>query len=119
MGVKTVSPPYHCFAAFLGPHLEAISCGGGERETILELQGRESALFTIDRSIQALTPTIRAFNKREKGLAPWSVSREDDVRDLLYVMLRPAVFDLVKEEPIPSLAGTHKFVDLCSEASKF
>ena|ERR1700720_4306233 len=43
---------------------------------------------------------------------------EDDVRDILYVMLKPALFDLVKEEPTPSLVGTHKFVDLSSKASR-
>jgi REase_DpnII-MboI len=61
---------------------------------------------------------MRAFSSREKGLQPWTVSREDDVRDLLFVMLKPVMFDLVKEEPIPSLAGTHKFVDLSSKASR-
>jgi hypothetical protein len=33
-------------------------------------------------------------------------------------MLKPALFDLVKEEATPSLARTHKFVDLCSKASR-
>lgn len=79
-----IGPPCHCFAAFLGYHLEALACGGfPDRETIIELQGRESALFTLGRAVQALTPTIRAFNLREKHLQPWQVSREDDVRDLL------------------------------------
>jgi REase_DpnII-MboI len=32
-------------------------------------------------------------------------------------MLRPIVFDLSKEEAVPSRAGTHKFVDLCSNAA--
>jgi hypothetical protein len=114
-----IPAPYHCFASFLGPHLEAVSCGAfRDRETIIELQGRESALFTLSRAVQSLTPTIRAFNSREKSLQPWTVSREDDVRDLLYVMLKPVLFDLTKEEPTPSLAGTHKFVDLSSKASR-
>jgi hypothetical protein len=114
-----IPAPYHCFAAFLGPHLEALSCGGfPERQSVIELQGRESALFTLSRAVQALMPTIRAFNAREKSLQPWTVSREDDVRDLLFVMLKPAMFDLTKEEPTPSLAGSHKFVDLSSKASR-
>ncbi len=116
---RKIPPPYHCFAAFLGEHLEAVSCGMiPERQTVIELQGKESVLFTLSRAVQALTPTIRSFNSREKGQQPWTVSREDDVRDLLYVMLKPAVFDLVKEEPTPSLATTHKFVDLSSKASR-
>lgn len=112
-------PPYHCFAAFLGPHLEYIACcGPRDRVTVLELQGKESILFTLTRAIAGLTATIRSFNHREKGLPPWEITREDDVRDLLYVMLRPNLFDLHKEEPTPSLAKTHKFVDLCSKASR-
>ncbi|HEX4031867.1 MAG TPA: hypothetical protein VHX20_15985 [Terracidiphilus sp.] len=114
-----IPAPYHCFAAFLGSHLEAVSGGAlPSRQTIIELQGRESTLFTLGRAVQALTPTIRAFNSREKSLQPWTVSREDDVRDLLYVMLKPVMFDLTKEEPIPSLAGLHKFADLSSKASQ-
>jgi hypothetical protein len=114
-----IPPPCHCFAAFLGMHLEALFCGmRQDRETVIELQGKESVLFTLGRAVQALTPTIRSFNTRENGQQPWTVSREKDVRDLLYVMLKPAVFDLVKEEPTPSLAATHKFVDLSSKASR-
>lgn len=114
-----IHSPYHCFAAFLGSRLEELSCSSvPERTTIIELQGKESFLFTLNRAIQSLTPTIRSFNSRERGLAPWTVSREDDVRDLLYVMLKPVLFDLIKEEPIPSLGRTHKFVDLCSKASR-
>lgn len=111
-----VIQPYHCFAAFMGPHLERLVCFNTERQVVLDLHGREALLFTIRRTIETLTPTIRSFNTREKGLASWSIAQEDDVRDLLYVMLRPAVFDLVKEEPAPSRAGTHKFIDLCSKA---
>jgi len=108
--------PYHCFAAFLGPHLEALVCTNTERCVVIEVYGRQAVLFNVRRTIETLTPTIRSFNNREKGLARWSITCEDDVRDLLYVMLRPLLFDLVKEEPVPSLAGTHKYVDLCSRA---
>lgn len=108
-------PPYHCFAGFLGSHLESLVCSN-ERIELLELEGRNALLFEVERGIRSLTPTIRSFNTRERGLAPWSITREDDVRDLLYVMLRPRIFDLTKEESVPSRAGTHKFVDLCSKA---
>ena len=69
-----IDPPHHCLAAFLGPQLEALSTGGvSERGTAIELQGKESALFTLSRAVQALTPTIRTFNAREKGLQEWTV----------------------------------------------
>ena len=112
-------PPYHCFAAFLGSHLETLSCFRNDRETIIDLHGKEATLFEVTRAFQSLTATIRSFNKREKGLAPWTITCEDDVRDLLYVMLRPRIFDITKEEPVPSKAGMHKFVDLCSNAVPF
>lgn len=116
---ESFGPPYHCFAGFLGLHLEAISCTNQQdRTTVIELQGKESVLFTLNRAIQALTPTIRSFNAREKGLDRWDIKREDDVRDLLYVMLKPVLFDLIKEEPTPSLASSHKFVDLCSKTAR-
>jgi len=114
-----IPPPCHCIAAFLGPQLEALTCfTPPEREVVIEQQGRESLLSTLRRAIDSLTPAIRSFNRREKGLTPWPVEREDDVRDLLYAMLRPVVSDLRREEPIPSKAGSHKFVDLCSNLSR-
>jgi hypothetical protein len=116
---ESFGPPYHCFAAFLGKHLEALTCGMlDERRKVIEFAGKEALLYEVRRVIRTLTPTIRSFNTREKGLSPWTVAREDDVRDLLYVMLRPLVFDITKEEAVPSRAGTHKFVDLCSKAVK-
>ena len=109
-------PPYHCFAAFLGDHLEALTCRRSDRETVIDLKGRDAVLFEVRRAVESLTPTIRAFNNREKGLSRWEITCEDDVRDLLFVMLRPRVFDLIKEEAVPSRVGTHRFVDLCSKA---
>lgn len=115
----SIGPPYHCFAAFLGNHLEALTCGMlSERRKVIEFAGKEALLYEVRRVIQTLTPTIRSFNTREKGLNPWTITREDDVRDLLYVMLRPLIFDIGKEEAIPSRGGTHKLVDLCSKAVK-
>ncbi len=114
-----LNPLHHCIAAFLGGHLEDLVCSGSERQTVIDLKGKEAALFEVRRACQSLTATIRSFNKREKGLDPWTITREKDVRDLLYVMLRPRIFDLIKEEPIPSQAGTSKVVDLCSNAVPF
>lgn len=112
---EVFDPPYHCFAAFLGRHLEALVCSSGERQAVIELTAREKKLFEARRAIEVLTPTIRSFNDREKGLSPWSITCEDDVRDLLYVMLRPLLWDIKREDPTPKKAGTHKFVDLCSD----
>ena len=111
-----IPPPNHCFAAFLGEHLEELTCSITDRTTVLDLKGSELVLFEVHRAIESLTATIRSFNNRERGLQPWVIACEDDVRDLLYVMLRPRIFDITKEEAIPSRAGSHKFADLCSKS---
>ena len=111
---EVIPPPFHCFAAFLGEHLESLVCFRTDRQTVIELSGREKVLFDVKRAIEVLTPTIRSFNNREKGLSPWGIACEDDVCDLLYVMLRPLVADITKEEAVPTKAGSHKFVDFCS-----
>ena len=114
-----VPPPNHCFAAFLGEHLERLTCSVTDRVTIISLTGQALIFFEVKRAIESLTTTIRSFNKREKSLNPWSITCEDDVRDLLYVMLRPRIFDITKEEAVPSRAGSHRFADLCSRSVPF
>ena len=109
--------PYHCIAGFLGKHLEALVCTN-ERAEIVDELGTSALLTTVKRAIDSLTPSIRLFNKREKGLTPWPVNREDDVRDLLYAVLRASVLDLKREEPVSSRAGTYKFVDLYSKVGR-
>ena len=116
---REINPPYHCFAAFLGSHLEALLCTRSERETIISLEGKAAALFEVRRAFRSLTATIRSFNNRGPSLASWTIACEHDVRDLLYVMLRPRIFDITKEEPIPSKAGSFRKVDLCSNAVPF
>ena len=111
-------PPYHCFAAFLGRHLELLTCSNSERRTVIALEGRQRVLFEVERAIKTLTSTIRSFKRREKGLASWEIAREDDARDLLFVMLRPLLWDLGKEVAVPPLAGRHRFCDLCSEGAR-
>jgi REase_DpnII-MboI len=114
-----IPPPYHCPAAFYGPHLESLVCSNMPgRYVVIDALGREAFLLTVRQVVDSLTPAIRSFNNREKGLAPWGITREDDVRDLMYAMLRPAVSDLRREEPIPSKAGTYKFSDLCTDLAR-
>jgi REase_DpnII-MboI len=111
--------PWHCTAAFLSPELEELVCTNVPgRYVILEEFGTDSLLSTLRKAVDALTPSIRLFQNREKGLTQWPVSREDDIRDLLYVILRASISDITREEPIPSRAGTHRVVDLCSQTGR-
>lgn len=111
-------PPWHCAAAFMGEHLEELLCFNNSRVQVLEEQGVSAFLSAVRRIADGLTPAIRCFNSRESGLGSWAVTREDDVRDLLYVMLRGVVGDVRREEPIPSRADTSKVADLHSCVAK-
>lgn len=61
---------------------------------------------------------MRLFGNREKGLTPWPVQCEDDVRDLLYAMLRASISDIKREEPVPSTALGSKVVDIFSGTAR-
>ena len=112
-------PPHHCPAAFMGQNLEAIVCGmRNDRAVVLERLGKEALETTVKRAVDALTPAIRLFMHREKSLEKWPITCEDDIRDLLFVMLRASISDLRREEVVPSHADTHKVVDLCSKVAR-
>jgi hypothetical protein len=115
---ESFGPPWHCAAGFMGEHLETVTCFDRSRVQVIEEQGVAAFLSAVRRAVDALTPAIRCFSNREKGLAPWAVSREDDVRDLLFAMLRGAIADIKREEPIPSKAGRAKVVDLFSRVAR-
>ena len=115
---EVLGPPWHCAAAFMGEHLEAATCFDRSRAQVIEEQGVSAFLSTVCRVVDALTPAIRCFSSREKGLSAWSVTREDDVRDLLYAMLRGSVSDIRREEPIPSRANTARVADLFTRVAK-
>lgn len=109
----------HCPAGFIGPELEELFCSPlSTRRIVLEEMGSEALFTTVKKAVDSLTPAIRRFNCREKGLTPWPVKREDDVRDLLYAMLRASIGDLKLEEPVPSRGGSYKLVDLASNAAR-
>ena len=113
-------PPHHCPAAFLGEDLEAIVCGmRPDRVRVLDQSGKEALKTTVKRAIDALTPAIRLFGSREeKSLDNWPITCEADIRDLLHVMLRASIADIIHEEVVPSRAGVSKRVDLYSEVAR-
>src|SRR5207249_11386200 len=94
------------------------TCFDHSRVQVIEEHGIAAFLSSVRRVVDALTPAIRCFSDRERGLATWAVSREDDVRDLLFAMLRGSIADIKREEPIPSKAGRGKVVDLFSRVAE-
>jgi hypothetical protein len=118
-GGRVQGPPYHCPAGFIGEELERLVCFTPEsRREILEEQGKAQFISTVKRAADALTPAMRLFGNREKGLTPWPVQREDDVRDLLYAMLRASISDIKREEPVPSRALGSTVVDIFSATAR-
>src|SRR4030042_118656 len=56
---ESFGPPYHCFAAFLGKHLEALTGGMlDERRKVIQFAGKGGLLYEVRRVIRTLTPTI-------------------------------------------------------------
>jgi hypothetical protein len=88
------------------------------RRQILDEQGTAAFLTTIRRAVDALTPAFRCFTTRERGLTSWPITQEDDVRDLLFVMLRASIDDIRREEPTPSRAGSSRVADLRSRLAR-
>ena len=115
---KELGPPWHCVAGFIGPQLESVLCFDRSRTQLLEEHGIAAFLSTIRRAVDALTPAIRCFNSREKRLTLWPITCEDDVRDLLFAMLRASIADMRREKPVPSRAGSSKVADLSSSLAK-
>jgi len=116
---ESLGPPWHCPAAFLGPELEALVCFTPEsRRLILQEQGAQAFTTTVKRAVDALTPAIRRFGHREAHLQQWAITCEDDVRDLLYAMLRASLADIKPEEPVPSRAGRSTVADLLSQIAR-
>lgn len=116
---EMLGPPWHCPAAFMGPDLETLVCFTPEaRQVILEEQGTDALITTIKKAVDALTPAIRRFSHRESHLQSWPITCEDDVRDLLYAMLRASLSDIKPEEPVPSRAGRSTVADLLSQIAR-
>ncbi len=115
---STWGPPYHCPAGFIGEDLESLVCFTPDsRREILEEQGKAALISTVKRAADALTPAMRLFGDREKHLTAWTIQCEDDVRDLLYAMLRASIADIKREEPVPSKALRSTVVDIFSETA--
>jgi hypothetical protein len=102
----------------MGREIERIMCFDRSRHEILKEHGTAAFLSTIRRAVDALAPAIRCFTEREKGLQNWPIAQEDDVRDLLYAMLRASISDIKREEPVPRKVGASRVADLHSAIAK-
>lgn len=104
-----------CLASFLGPKLEALTCGAmpdryerlnDEGETLAD--HREGVL----RALESIAIAARRLSDRAHGRPPFVVEKEYDVQDLTEIALRGAAIDVVREEWTPKRAGSAKRIDL-------
>ena len=82
--------PHHCIAGFVGARLEKLICTN-KRAEILEELGTSALLTTIKRAIDSLTPSIRLFNNREKGLTAWAVTGFTPISRTVELRVNPFV----------------------------
>jgi hypothetical protein len=103
--------PY-CPVAFLG-ELEALLCSNvPDRHEVLGMSYTADRRYLLDEVVSALPNVISILSSRQAGRPPYLVEVEQDVRDLLYVLLKPVFPDAVLEDPVPKRGGGAKRVDI-------
>jgi hypothetical protein len=74
--------------------------------------------YTADRrfllsEIISSFPTVATFlEERDGGRPGFAVETEQDLRDLLFALLKPVFSDAILEDPAPKLGGGSKRIDL-------
>lgn len=104
----------YCFAAFLGPHLESLTCSVVEgRHEILGRVYSGDRRFLLDEIISALPGVVAHLSREGKsGLSKLTFDTELAIRDVLYATLRGVFPDVQLEESTERHAGSVKYVDM-------
>lgn len=103
-----------CPAAFMGEDLEDLLCfHKGERRQIIGVGYERDRRYLVDEIIAALPTTIDYLSRPGKsGLSAIQFSKEEQIRDLLYTMLRGVFADATIEDPVSKFAGAGKRLDI-------
>ncbi len=103
----------YCPAAFLGDELEELICTNvPRRHEILGQTYAADRRFLLDEVVRGLPYVVAYLKDRQGGRAPYIVENEQDLRDLMYVLLKPILPDATLEDPTPKLAGGSKRIDI-------
>ncbi|HET7232079.1 MAG TPA: hypothetical protein VFJ16_18880 [Longimicrobium sp.] len=109
----------YCFAAFLGGDLESLVCGGEDERYEFFAESYSGDRKYLLREIIELFPDVATFLRCRTGKRPnFEISAEQDVRDLLYAMLKGILPDAKLEEFTPQHALSSKRVDICIPSMK-
>lgn len=79
----------------------------------------ESKVGAVLSALNSFSEIVRYLNTRRSRGAILSLDDEAAVQDVLYLMLRPWVHDLVPENPTDKVANTYAIKDFVSLANRF
>jgi len=102
-----------CPAAFHGPDLESLLCGGREeRYEFFSRSYEKDRRFLLMEILEAFPQSTRSVTARSTGTQPYKLESEFDVRDLLFVIIKSLFPDARMEERTRQHAGNAKQVDI-------
>ncbi len=102
-----------CFAAFLGEHLEDLCCGGmPERCEFLAESYTGDRRFILTEILEMFPTSTAHLSNRMGNRHPYELEEEQDVRDLLYAIIKSVFPDARIEEYTRVHAGSSKRIDI-------
>lgn len=102
-----------CYAAFSGDHLEDLLCGGmPDRYEFLSRTYTGDRRFLLTEILEMFPASARQLSNRQGNRPNYIISEEQDIRDLLYIIVKSIFPDARLEEFARVHAGTSKRVDI-------
>jgi hypothetical protein len=82
-------------------------------------RGHAVSVGALLAALQSFTDIVRYLNTRRSTGAILELSNEAAVQDVLYLMLRPWILDLVPENPTDKVANRYSIKDFVSQSGRF
>ena len=73
---------------------------------------------TVVTCLEQFQECVRYLNTRRSKYSLITISSEDDVQDLIFLMLRPTILDLIPENPLEKTAGRYVIQDFLTKELK-
>jgi REase_DpnII-MboI len=103
----------YCFAAFMGEHLEDLICGGQlERYEFLAHSYTGDRRFLLTEILEMFPSSAGYLGSRTSKRPSYRLEEEQDLRDLLYVIIKSIFPDARLEEYTRAHAGSAKRIDI-------
>ena len=97
--------------------LDLLRAARGEPEK--QLESEATSIQKLLAALNSFTDIVRYLNTRRSSGAVLDLSNEAAVQDVLYLMLRPWILDLVPENPTDKIANRFAIKDFVSRMGKF